>query len=389
MLGDKIADGLLDQAKAKAEALKDALDKATPGINSVREAMKALGITSDETLKNTAASAKEAYDTLTTSGKASARELSDGFRRAAEDAIAANNGIAPAWVKAQAGVRGFKLETDSAGKTIVRSMVDAKKAVDRVGDAAGMAGKGFRGMSRDAADAANVIKRLRSLSGGDRNGEFSGIGADGEFKTEKARALAQEAQEWSDKGQLLVAAQLLREASAEDGKQAVENSRNNHSGNATLTKEYIDAQIAKMYGEQFIGDADAEAAFNAKIKLDAYRTNYGNVVRSQQSLNEQNALLQAVQRLEEKLRARAAEDLKKAAALETAEAATAPPARSGFSSGGGGIGGGRGGGQPVGGPAMGTQGGISIVINANGVNDPVKLARLLEPELKKITALRR
>ena len=41
VLGDKIADGLLDQAKEKAEALADALDKATPGINSVREAMAA------------------------------------------------------------------------------------------------------------------------------------------------------------------------------------------------------------------------------------------------------------------------------------------------------------------------------------------------------------
>lgn len=120
VLGDKIADGLLEQAKDKAEALADALDKATPGINSVREAMKQLGITSDAALKETAATAKEAYDTLTASGKASARELGEAFKKSAEAAIAANNGIAPAWVQAQAAIRGYDLEADRAGKTTLR-----------------------------------------------------------------------------------------------------------------------------------------------------------------------------------------------------------------------------------------------------------------------------
>ena len=120
VLGDKIANGLLDQAKEKAEALRDALDKATPGINSVREAMAELGITSDESLRKTAATAKDAYDTLTTSGLASARELSEGFRKAAEAAIATNNGVAPSWVAAAAAMRGFEVEVDRAGKSTLR-----------------------------------------------------------------------------------------------------------------------------------------------------------------------------------------------------------------------------------------------------------------------------
>lgn len=363
-LGNKVADGLLDQIKAKAEAVKDALDKAVPGVTSLREAMKQLGVVSDESLRNTAATSKQAYDAMATSGKASARELSDGFRRAAEEAIAANNGIAPSWVTAQAGVRGFKLEADGAGKTILRSMADAKKAVEGVGDAAGRAGKGFRAMSRDAEDAANVVKRLRSLSGGDRNNEFSGIGPGGEFKTDKARALAQQAQEWSDKGQSLVAAQLLREAAAEDGKQAVENARNNHSGNATLTKEYVDAQIAKQWGEQFIGDADAMELFNAQIKLDAYRTNYGNVVRSQQSLNEQHALLQAVQRLEEKLRARQADGLnKRLTQADDDGTEPEPTTRRSRTTGGGGVQGGM--------QTGAVAGGTVVNLNYNGVQQGV------------------
>ena len=119
-LGDKVADGLLDQAKDKANELKDAIDKATPGINSLREAMKLLGVTSDESLKQTAKTFKEAYDSMVEGGKASARELSDAFKKTADAAIAANKGIAPSWVIAQAALRGYDIEADKAGKSTLK-----------------------------------------------------------------------------------------------------------------------------------------------------------------------------------------------------------------------------------------------------------------------------
>lgn len=149
VLGDKLADGLLDQAKEKADALKDALDKATPGINSVREAMKQLGITSDAELKKVAESAKAAYDTLSQSGGASARELSEGFRKAAEAAIAANNGIAPAWVEAAAALRGFDIELNNAGKSSLR----LKDATNQAADAHNRA-------ARAARDQMTELERL-------------------------------------------------------------------------------------------------------------------------------------------------------------------------------------------------------------------------------------
>lgn len=151
VLGDKIADGLLDQAKEKAEALADALDKATPGINSVREAMAQLGITSDESLRKTAATAKEAYDTLTSSGLASARELSEGFKKAAEAAIAANNGVAPAWVAGAAAMRGFEIEVDRAGKSTLR----LRDATDSAADAHGRAARATR-------DQTTELERLNA-----------------------------------------------------------------------------------------------------------------------------------------------------------------------------------------------------------------------------------
>ena len=149
VLGDKIADGLLDQAREKALALSDAMDKATPGINSVREAMKQLGITSDESLKKTASDAQSAYDTIRSSGSASAREVGDAFKRAADAAIAANKGVAPSWVTAEAAVRGYTVITDEAGK----SCLVLSNAVDRTSSS-------MRSAASVAASSAGAVREL-------------------------------------------------------------------------------------------------------------------------------------------------------------------------------------------------------------------------------------
>ena len=152
-LGDKIADGLLDQAKEKADALKGAIDKATPGVNSVREAMQLLGVTSEESLRKTAASFKDAYDTMARDGTRSARELSEAFKKAAEAAIAANKGVAPAWVEGQAAVRGYRVEVDAAGKS---TLVSAD-AVDRAGRSHNQAAKNID-THRTALERLNAEK---------------------------------------------------------------------------------------------------------------------------------------------------------------------------------------------------------------------------------------
>ncbi|MCL4770556.1 MAG: tape measure protein [Burkholderiaceae bacterium] len=233
-----------------------------------------------------------------------------------------------------------KIKEAEIAEVTAKKVKDLASAHTELGRSASGSVGGIEAATGAMRRQADVAQRLRSLSGGDRNGEFSGIGPGGEFKTDEAKALAKQAQELSDQGQSLAAARLLREASTADGKQAVEDARNNHSGNATLTKEYVDAQIAKQWGEKFIGDSDAMELFNAKIKLEAYRTNYGNVVRSQQSLNEQNALLQTVQRLEEKLRARQAEGEQKAPPKQAEPAAPRIPSSGSGMNAGGSTGGG-------------------------------------------------
>lgn len=119
VLGDKVADGLLARTADQAKNLQEKIEGALPGIQSVKEAMKSLGVTSDATLKETAEKFKQSYDYMTESGKSSARELQEAFRVAAEAAIAANDGIAPAWV-AQAVLRGYEVAIDDAGKSTLR-----------------------------------------------------------------------------------------------------------------------------------------------------------------------------------------------------------------------------------------------------------------------------
>ena len=129
-LGDKVADGLLDQAKTKAIELVAELEKAKPGIQSIGEAMKQLGITSDLELKAIAEKSKTAFEVMRTSGTASVRELQEAFKKTATDAIAANNGVAPEWVKTEAAVRKVTIAVDENGKASVKAAEDTKKAVE-------------------------------------------------------------------------------------------------------------------------------------------------------------------------------------------------------------------------------------------------------------------
>ena len=159
-LGEKIADGLLEQAKKKAEELSDALDAATPGINSVREAFKSLGIESDAALKEKAKTAKEAYDAIKSSGTASAREINESWKAMAEASIKANGGVADATIKSEAAARGFAIETDAAGKSVVKSLGEAKGAAKGVGDALGQAGE----EGRDALGKVDYAAKMAGKS---------------------------------------------------------------------------------------------------------------------------------------------------------------------------------------------------------------------------------
>jgi hypothetical protein len=131
LLGDKITDGLLEQVALQAEKLKQKADEALPGIQSLTEAMRVLGVSSQKSLDETATKFKTAYDAMRSSGTATARELQDGFVRYAEAAIKANGGVATEALKVEAAMRGLEIGVDRAGRVFIQAMGDAEGATRR------------------------------------------------------------------------------------------------------------------------------------------------------------------------------------------------------------------------------------------------------------------
>jgi TP901 family phage tail tape measure protein len=127
-------------------AAKDAGKAAEEAARQLEAAFERLGVTSSEALANQAANYKRDFDTIANSGKATAEDLTAAFKKAADAAIAANKGIAPSWVQAQAGVRGYTLETDAAGKSVLQLQTDIKSTAASSARATGEISGGWGGV---------------------------------------------------------------------------------------------------------------------------------------------------------------------------------------------------------------------------------------------------
>lgn len=133
VLGDKVADAFLEQIETKArEAAKE--------VGGLTSALKQLGITSDADLKRAADSTRKLYEEVRNAG-GSAREQAEAFQKMADAAIRSGDEGALSYAKSQAAVQGFEIATDSAGRTVVRTMDEARKAAE-----------GYRGSMQGATD---------------------------------------------------------------------------------------------------------------------------------------------------------------------------------------------------------------------------------------------
>lgn len=184
-LGDKITDGLLDQAVQKSRELKDSLDRLLPGIQGVEEAFRRFGLRTKEEMASTAASSREAYDVLRNSGQATADQLREAFVRTANEAIAANKGIAPEWVRVEAAIRGVNVQAGEYGVTADRVAEQSTGATDRVadgwrraGDAAKQAGIDGQVSMEQLVTAAKKVQEINAryaAPGGSGNKTSDGL----------------------------------------------------------------------------------------------------------------------------------------------------------------------------------------------------------------------
>lgn len=111
LAGERLRKGL-DGAKEKLDELK-------PGINSVAEAFKNLGLKSGEELKRTADAARQSFETIRQSGMATPAQIAEAFRRYAAIVLEANGGVASETLKTQAAMQGLTIDVDAAGKAII------------------------------------------------------------------------------------------------------------------------------------------------------------------------------------------------------------------------------------------------------------------------------
>lgn len=127
------------QSKVSAQDLAEGLDLArrkledlTPGINSVNEAYRLMGLQTKKQLAEQADDFKTSYDMIVKDGNASASQLQTAFEKTAKAAVAANNDTIPSWVQAQAAAQGLVVEVDKTGRVSVKTAAEIEAANERV-----------------------------------------------------------------------------------------------------------------------------------------------------------------------------------------------------------------------------------------------------------------
>ena len=362
---------LQEKLNAALRDMKGAGKEAADTVAQVDAAFGRLGVVSAAKLNELAKASQADFETIRSSGLATAEDLSRAFKKAAEDAIAANKGIAPGWVTAEAAARGYRIVVDEAGRATLELVNKGAEGLERMA-------RGWH-MNREAIEAqkdamAEMLMRYTMTA---------------DLTERQIRLLEREA----------AAAKKAAEAYREKWNMDKEGYALNTKGERALqgeSQETIDADIARRYGKENVGNPLAEEARQlAKILSDMAQIGGLSRIESAESSKQIAEQRRRLQELEALL-------------LNGIGAAT-----EGDGQGGGGrpqapgAGGGRGGSSSGGGASSGTGsgggGGISpgisgppqpapqfnFVINANGINDPVKLAKLLEPELQRIAALKR
>ena len=103
--------------------------------------------------------ASAAFKRLEKDGTQPPQRIAQAWQVMAERTIAANGGIAPAWLKTEAAVKGYEIALDRAGKAVVSTERATARAAgrmvsdfDKVGRAADRAGQRIHNMRR-AADS--------------------------------------------------------------------------------------------------------------------------------------------------------------------------------------------------------------------------------------------
>lgn len=158
--GELSAEAVARIGSEAAEA-RGKIETMLPGLQSVAEAMRQVGIKSKSELAQLAEEARARFELIRESGEASAAGVRQAFSQWAQAAAEANNGLVPAAVQSRAAMLGLAVAADEAGRVTVQSMAEAAEAARGVGEGAKSASSGLREMGAAAEEAETKMERAR------------------------------------------------------------------------------------------------------------------------------------------------------------------------------------------------------------------------------------
>jgi len=386
------ADGV-ERIKAALDKQKAVIEGQIPGVQSLEEALSQLGVKPQAELDALAKSAKQAFDAVMASGKATPREIDQAWKAMAEAAIAANSGVADAVLAAQAAQHGFVLEVDKAGKAIVKSMADAADSTKGVGEAAKQAGEDAAEGAKKAEEATDRF--VQNAQGGILKFTGTWLDAKAAASSYSAQVAAMVYDINKSMGEMTREhAAMVASLESLDAAQ-----RRLQSGGANSVEDLrlrllelngTEEQIAQARAARETADIKRQIQLNAlalqKARILGDDTTVTQLQYEAQMLEQQLNLLRQIHSEEDKKRKAEAADAKRKQAEQEREArrqsdedtdakpkAPPPPPAPRLPGAPGGV--------------MG--GSVNITLQAYGINDPVQLAKMIQPELTRMARLAR
>ncbi|WP_278596074.1 tape measure protein [Acinetobacter venetianus] len=147
-LGQKVADGLLQQAEQKLIDIQKEADKTKSGINSVAEAFGKFGIQTKAEAALSAKSYMDAFGEMEKSGQATTGQLRQALMKMTDDIYNSGDATKIAWYESKLASYDLKSSIDDLGKASVKTMNDVANS------ARNDAGQGFRDLGKIARDEA-------------------------------------------------------------------------------------------------------------------------------------------------------------------------------------------------------------------------------------------
>lgn len=165
--GDMLADGL-EKARKK-------LDDLRPGVNTLAEAFRTLGLSSREELTRTAEKAGEAYRLIVNSGQASIGQQIEAFAKWRTAALAASGGVVTEQIRVGEVMMETRARAAGLGDAFDKAMGKGSEATRRMradlsdlgSEVAGVVGQ-LDSMSAAAAKARNAASQSVLNNGGSR-----------------------------------------------------------------------------------------------------------------------------------------------------------------------------------------------------------------------------